>query len=222
MSERDRRAALFVREMIDRGVLTFGDFVLKSGRRSPYFFNLGAIADGAGLAVLGSAYAVETLALPTRPEVLFGPAYKGIPIAAATAIALARDHGTDIGAAFNRKEIKDHGEGGHLVGAAMAGRKVAIVDDVVTDGTAKREAFETITDAGGEVVGVVLALDRQEPSTEGTGTAVEALEHGFGVPVRCVARLDDVAGLVQDDGRLADQRDALRKHRARNRVRGGT
>ncbi|MCE2423784.1 MAG: orotate phosphoribosyltransferase [Pseudomonadales bacterium] len=221
MNERDRRAASFVREMIDRGVLTFGDFVLKSGRESPYFFNLGEIADGAGLAALGSAYAVETLALPSRPEVLFGPAYKGIPIATATAIALARDHGVGIGAAFNRKEVKDHGEGGHLVGAAMAGRKVAIVDDLVTDGTAKREAFETITDAGGEVVGVVLALDRQEPSTDGTGTAVEVLEHGFEVPVRCVATLDDVVDFVQDDARFADRRDALVAHRTMVRVRGG-
>ena len=220
MTERDQRAAAFVGEMIDRGVLTFGDFVLKSGRSSPYFFNLGAIADGAGLAVLGSAYAFKTLALPTRPDVVFGPAYKGIPIATAIAIALARDHGVEIGAAFNRKEVKDHGEGGHLVGASMAGRKVAIVDDVVTDGTAKREAFEMIADAGGEVVGIVLALDRQEPSTEGKRTAVEALEHGFGVPVRCVATLDDVIDFVQDDARFADQRDALLEHRARNRMQG--
>ena len=199
MSDRDQRAAAFVREMIDRGVLTFGDFRLKSGRKSPYFFNLGAIADGAGLAVLGSAYAFETLALPTRPEILFGPAYKGIPIATATAIALARDHGVEIGAAFNRKEVKDHGEGGHLVGASMTDRKVAIVDDVVTDGTAKREAFEMITEAGGEVVGVVLALDRQEPAADGDETAVRALEGTFCVPVRCVANLDDVVGYLGAD-----------------------
>lgn len=220
MSERDQRAAAFVREMIDRGVLTFGGFTLKSGRSSPYFFNLGAIADGAGLAVLGSAYAVETLALPTRPEVLFGPAYKGIPIATATAISLARDHRVEIGAAFNRKEVKDHGEGGLLVGASMAGRKVAIVDDVVTDGTAKREAFEMITEAGGEVVGVILALDRREPARDERRSAVEALEHGFGVPVRCVATLDDVVDFVQDDARFAHQRDALLEHRARNRIQG--
>lgn len=221
MTERDQRAATFVREMIDRGVLTFGDFVLKSGRSSPYFFNLGAIADGAGLAVLGAAYAFETLALPTRPEVLFGPAYKGIPIATATALSLARDHGVEIGAAFNRKEVKDHGEGGQLVGASMAGRKVAIVDDVVTDGTAKREAFEMIGEAGGEVVGVILALDRQEPGTDGKRSAVEALEHDFALPVRCVASLDDVVDFVHDDARFADQRDALLVHRARNRIEGG-
>ncbi len=213
MNERDRRAASFVREMIDRGVLTFGDFVLKSGRSSPYFFNLGAIADGAGLAVLGASYAVETLALPTRPEVLFGPAYKGIPIASATAIALARDHGVDIGAAFNRKEVKDHGEGGHLVGALLAGRKVAIVDDVVTDGAAKREAFETITDAGGEVVGVVLALDRQEPTTDGDETAVRALESSLGIPVRCIANLDDVVDYLGADSSHAAQWRRLSQYR---------
>lgn len=220
MSERDQRAAAFVREMIDRGVLTFGDFVLKSGRRSPYFFNLGAIADGDGLAVLGSAYAFETLALPTRPEILFGPAYKGIPIAAATAIALARDHGVEIGAAFNRKEVKDHGEGGHLVGASLAGRKVAIVDDVVTDGTAKREAFEMIADAGGKVVGIVLALDRQEPSRTERRTAVEELERGFGVPVRCIARLDDLVLVVRNDVSFADHQEKLVAHRTLVAVQG--
>lgn len=213
MTERDQRAAAFVREMIDRGVLTFGDFVLKSGRSSPYFFNLGAIADGAGLAVLGSAYAFEALALPTRPEVLFGPAYKGIPIATATAIALARDHGVEIGAAFNRKEVKDHGEGGHLVGASMAGRKVAIVDDVVTDGTAKREAFAMITEAGGEVVGVILALDRQEPAADGDQTAVRALESIFNIPVRCVANLDDVVDYLGADPSQSEQWRRLSQYR---------
>ncbi|MYD96519.1 MAG: orotate phosphoribosyltransferase [Gammaproteobacteria bacterium] len=213
MTERDQRAAAFVREMIDRGVLTFGDFVLKSGRSSPYFFNLGAIADGAGLAVLGSAYAFETLALPTRPDVLFGPAYKGIPIATATAIALARDHGVEIGAAFNRKEVKDHGEGGLLVGASMAGRKVAIVDDVVTDGTAKREAFAMITEAGGEVVGVILALDRQEPAADGDQTAVRVLESIFNVPVRCVANLDDVVDYLGADPSQSGQWRRLSQYR---------
>ncbi len=203
----------FAREMIQRGALTFGDFVLKSGRKSPYFFNLGAISDGEGLAILGSAYAVEMLRLPVRPEILFGPAYKGIPIAVATALALAHEHQLNIGAAFNRKEAKAHGEGGHLVGAPMAGRRVAIVDDVVTDGTAKREAFETITAAGGQVVGVVLALDRQEPSTEGSQTAVRALERGFGVPVRCVSSLDDVVEFLGSDTRYAGQRKRLLGYR---------
>ena len=209
MTADDRSAALaFVGEMTARNVLAFGDFVLKSGRRSPYFFNLGLIADGEGLSVLGSAYAAEALRLPDVPDVLFGPAYKGIPIATATAVAMQRDHGRNTGAAFNRKEAKTHGEGGVLVGAPMAGRKVAIVDDVVTDGTAKREALDLVCAAGGEVVGVVLALDRQEPVADGRGTAMQVLERDFGVPVRCVANLDDVISYL-------DSRDAFREQAGR-------
>lgn len=204
----------FIRAMLEREALLFGDFVLKSGRKSPYFFNLGAIADGTGHDVVGKAYANEVAGLPVQPDVLFGPAYKGIPIAVATAVALARDHGVDIGAAFNRKEAKTHGEGGSLVGAPMAGCKVAIVDDVVTDGAAKREAHEIITAAGGEVVGIVLALDRQEPSTDGGETAVAALERDLDVPVRCVANLDDVIAFVASDGGLESERKRLLAHRS--------
>ena len=207
------RAQTFVGEMIARNVLAFGDYVLKSGRRSPYFFNLGLIADGEGLSVLGSAYAAEALQLPEVPDVLFGPAYKGIPIATATAVALQRDHGRNIGAAFNRKEVKDHGEGGVLVGAPMAGRKVAIVDDVVTDGTAKREAVESVTTAGGEVIGVVLALDRQEPVAGGRETAVQTLERDFGIPVRCVANLDDVIRYLDSHTAFQEQADRLVRYR---------
>ena len=210
----DTGVADFLRAMIERKALNFGDFVLKSGRRSPYFFNLGAIADGAGHDVLGRAYAREVVRLPTRPDVLFGPAYKGIPIAVATAVALTRDHGVDVGAAFNRKEAKAHGEGGVLVGASMAGRKVAIVDDLVTDGRAKREAHETIVAAGGEVVGVVLALDRQERSTDSRHTAVRALERDFGVPVRCIANLDDVLTFLGSDSRFDNERERLAGYRA--------
>ena len=209
MTADDRSAALaFVGEMIARNVLHFGDFVLKSGRRSPYFFNLGLIADGEGLSVLGSAYAAEALQLPNVPDVLFGPAYKGIPIATAAAVAMHRDHGRDTGAAFNRKEAKTHGEGGVLVGASMTGRKVAIVDDVVTDGTAKREALDMVSAAGGEVIGVVLALDRQEPVAGGRETAVQVLERDFGIPVRCIANLDDVVSYL-------DSHAAFHEHAAR-------
>ena len=195
----------FIRAMLEREALLFGDFVLKSGRKSPYFFNLGAIADGAGHDVVGKAYAKEVASLPVQPDVLFGPAYKGIPIAVSTAVALARDQGVNIGAAFNRKEAKTHGEGGSLVGATMRGRKVVIVDDVVTDGAAKREAHEIITAAGGEVVGIVLALDRQEPSTDGGETAVAALERNLDVPVRCVANLDDVVRFLAGHERLREE-----------------
>ena len=210
----------FIRAMLERDALLFGDFVLKSGRRSPYFFNLGAVADGAGHDLVGKAYANEVVRLPVQPDVLFGPAYKGIPIAVSVAVALARDHGVNIGAAFNRKEAKTHGEGGMLVGASMAGSRVVIVDDVVTDGAAKREAHEIITAAGGEVVGIVLALDRQEPSTDSGETAVAALERDLQVPVRCVANLDDVIAFLASDGGFENERKRLLAHRARNRIRG--
>lgn len=203
----------FLTAMIEREVLKFGDFVLKSGRRSPYFFNLGEVADGAGLKLLGKAYATQVRRLPTAPEVLFGPAYKGIPIAVATAIALA-EGGHEVGVAFNRKEAKAHGEGGTLVGAPMAGRKVAIVDDVVTDGAAKREAFAAIEAAGGEAIGVVLALDRQEATHAGGTTAVAALTAEFSVPVRCVANADDLLALLQGEPRFKDAYQRLRRYRS--------
>lgn len=202
----------FLAAMIERGVLKFGDFVLKSGRRSPYFFNLGEVADGEGLDLLGVAYAAQIATLPTPPEILFGPAYKGIPIAVATAVAMA-EKGRPASVAFNRKEAKAHGEGGTLVGAPLAGRTVAIVDDVVTDGAAKREAFAAIEAAGGRAVGVVLALDRQEATSNGGRTAVEALEAEFGVPVRCVANVDDLLGLMRDQPRFAAHYEDLLRHR---------
>jgi len=210
----------FIRAMLGREALLFGDFVLKSGRKSPYFFNLGAVADGAGHEIVGKAYAREVVGLAVHPDVLFGPAYKGIPIAVSVAVELSRDHGVNIGAAFNRKEAKAHGEGGTLVGAPMAGSRVVIVDDVVTDGAAKREAYETITAAGGEVVGIVLALDRQEPSPDSGETAVAALERDLQVPVRCVANLDDVIAFLASEGGFEKEREALLAHRAVNRIRG--
>ena len=210
MTEERGNAATFLHAMIARGVLSFGEFTLKSGRRSPYFFNLGAVADGPGLELMGRAYAAE--ALPLRPQVLFGPAYKGIPIATAAAVALAQEHGIDAGIAFDRKEAKAHGEGGRLVGSALAERKVAIVDDVVTDGAAKREAFETIEAAGGTVVGVVLALDRQEKLANGA-TAVQTLQREFDVPVRCVAIFDDLLGYLAGKPGFAEQHDALLRYR---------
>jgi orotate phosphoribosyltransferase len=188
----DEEKQALVSLLIERDVLTFGEFTLKSGRQSPYFFNLGAIDSGAAIARLGRAYArrIEQLDIPF--DVLFGPAYKGIPIAVATAEALAAT-GADVGWAFNRKEAKDHGEGGRFVGAALKGR-VLLVDDVLTAGTAVREAAALIETAGAELVGVVIALDRQElqGSAENPTTAVTGLQAELGVPVVSMLTLQDV------------------------------
>jgi orotate phosphoribosyltransferase len=175
--------------LVAQQVLQFGDFVLKSGRRSPYFFNLGAISRGAAIATLGEAYAARIDRLDLAYDTVFGPAYKGIPIAVATSEALARA-GRDTGWSFNRKEAKDHGEGGRFVGAPVTGR-VLLVDDVLTAGTAVREAVGLIRAVGGVLVGVVIALDRQE-RVAGSATAVQALEAEIGVPVASILTLEDV------------------------------
>ena len=176
--------------MVDRKVLVFGDFTLKSGRRSPYFFNLGAIDDGPGLAFLGSAFAAAMLESDMVPDVIFGPAYKGIPLAVAAAIALHRDHGIEVGVTFNRKEAKRHGEGGHLVGAPLAG-DVLILDDVMTAGTAASEAAALVRATGARLSGILIALDRQERLTDGT-SAVRKVSEFLGAPVRSIVTLQDV------------------------------
>jgi orotate phosphoribosyltransferase len=178
--------------LIEQQVLQFGDFTLKSGRRSPYFFNLGAINSGSAIASLAAAYARCIRQLNLSFDVLFGPAYKGIPIAVATAQALAA-MGRDVGWAFNRKEAKDHGEGGSFVGAPLRGR-VLLVDDVLTAGTAVREAAGLIAAAGAELAGIVIALDRQElqESPSGRLTAVDALQAELGIPVVSMLTLQDV------------------------------
>jgi orotate phosphoribosyltransferase len=174
--------------LISEGVLQFGDFVLKSGRKSPYFFNLGAINTGSAIQALGEAYAETILDLDLDFDTLFGPAYKGIPIAVAAAEALSRQ-GRDIGWVFNRKEAKDHGEGGQFVGASVQGRML-LVDDVLTAGTALREAAGLVTAAQGTLAGVVIALDRQE-LIDGT-TAVARLAGELGIPVISILTLQDV------------------------------
>jgi orotate phosphoribosyltransferase len=177
--------------LIEQGVLAFGDFTLKSGRRSPYFFNLGALNTGSALARLGAAYAERIRRLDVPFDVVFGPAYKGIPIAVSTAEALAA-LGGDVGWAFNRKEAKSHGEGGLFVVADVSGR-VMLVDDVLTAGTAVREAAALIGSAGAEIAGVVIALDRQERVAPNSGeTAVSALELELGAPVVSILKLQDV------------------------------
>lgn len=177
--------------LIEQSVLRFGQFTLKSGRQSPYFFNLGAISTGTAIARLGEAYAAAAEGLDAPFEAVFGPAYKGIPIAVATASALAA-RGRDCGWVFNRKEAKAHGEGGQFVGAPVDGR-LLLVDDVLTAGTAVREAAALIREAGGELTGVLIALDRQERVVVNEpGTAVSRLADELGVPVMSLLTLQDV------------------------------
>jgi len=201
----------FVGEMIERGVLRFGEFTLKSGRKSPYFFNLGSIDDGVGLAMLGSAYATAIVSLGHEmPDVLFGPAYKGIPIAVAAAVALHRDHGLSVGVAFNRKEAKSHGEGGSLIGRALEGR-VLIVDDVMTAGTAVTEAASLVRSGGGNLVGVLVALDRQEIVAPGQ-TAVARMTQELGAPVYAISTLSDVIAYLDSRGGYADSLAQIRTY----------
>ena len=170
----------FIEFALHHDVLRFGSFTLKSGRTSPYFFNAGAIDTGAGLAALGRFYATAVVDAGIDVDVILGPAYKGIPIAAATAIQLAEVHGRDVPWCFNRKEAKDHGEGGLVVGAPLAGR-VLVVDDVITAGTAIREVVDIVAAAGAEVAAVVVAIDRQERGT-GELSAVQQVAAGSESP----------------------------------------
>lgn len=193
--------------------LRFGEFTLKSGRRSPYFFNAGAFDTGAALARLGECYAAALVDSGVAFDMLFGPAYKGIPLAGATAIALARHHGRDLPWAFNRKESKDHGEGGDMVGAPLAGR-VMIVDDVISAGTAIRESLQAIRRAGATPAGVAIALDRQERGS-GERSAVEEVERAEGLPVVSIARLDDLVAWLESQPDRKTERDSMQAYRDR-------
>jgi orotate phosphoribosyltransferase len=198
---------------LHKQVLRFGDFTLKSGRTSPYFFNAGLIDSGAALARLGRAYATTAVESGLAFDMLFGPAYKGIALAAATAIALASDHGRDLPFAFNRKEAKTHGEGGNLIGAPLKGR-VLIVDDVITAGTAIRESLQIIRDQGAEPAGVLIALDRQERG-QGSLSAAQEVTAEFGIPVLAIARLADLLTLTAERPELAAQQTRLQDYRQR-------
>ena len=203
----------FLDVALARGVLRFGDFTLKSGRQSPYFFNLGRIDTGTALAAVGSAYAAAIATAGIAFDMLFGPAYKGIALAAATAIALAREHARDVPWAYNRKEAKDHGEGGALVGAPLAGR-VLIVDDVITAGTAVRESLGLIRAAGAEVAGVLVALDRQERG-QGSHSATQELARDHGVSTLAIVNLADLMEYAGNRADLVDQRARLAAYQAR-------
>jgi orotate phosphoribosyltransferase len=208
----------FIELTLQREVLRFGEFTLKSGRISPYFFNMGRIDSGAALAQLGRAYAAAVEASGIAVDMLFGPAYKGIALAAATAIALADHHGRDLPWAYNRKEAKDHGEGGSLVGAPLKGR-VLIVDDVMTAGTAVRESLALIRAAGAEPAGVLIALDRQERG-QGERSAAQEVTADYGIPVIAITRLDDVLAYAGERPALATEHARLLAYRERYGVIG--
>lgn len=185
----------FLRFALDQGVLRFGDFALKSGRHSPYFFNAGLFNTGAALARLGRFYAAALQASDLACDVLYGPAYKGIPLAAATAIALADEHGRDVPYAFNRKESKDHGEGGLIVGHPLRG-DVLIIDDVITAGTSVRESIDIIQAQGARPAGVLIALDRQERGQD-ERSAVQEVRERFSIPVVSIATLADLVAFLE-------------------------
>ncbi|WGZ89679.1 MAG: orotate phosphoribosyltransferase [Candidatus Thiocaldithrix dubininis] len=187
---------------ISQGVLKFGEFTLKSGRISPYFFNAGLFQTGSALSQLGKFYAQAIVESGVQFDMLFGPAYKGIPLAAATAIALYEQYGRDYPYAFNRKEAKDHGEGGTIVGAALTGR-VLVIDDVMTAGTAIREAASIVANQGAELAGVAIALDRQERGT-GEQSAVQEVQSRYGVPVINIVSLQEISTHIQQSTTDAD------------------
>lgn len=201
----------FIRFAIERGVLRFGEFKLKSGRTSPYFFNAGLFNSGSALARLGDFYAAAVMDSGLDFDVVFGPAYKGIPLAAATAIALAQQHGRDLPWCFNRKEAKDHGEGGTLVGAPLTGR-VLIVDDVITAGTAIREVMQIIRAQEAQAAGVLIALNRQERG-QGQLSAIQEVERDYGMPVVSIVSLEQVLDYLSQDEQLRQHLPAVSAYR---------
>ncbi|TDG15703.1 orotate phosphoribosyltransferase [Seongchinamella unica] len=194
-------------------VLRFGEFTLKSGRISPYFFNAGAFDSGRALAALGRCYANRIAASGIEFDVLLGPAYKGIPLATATAVALANEHGVDVPFAYNRKEAKAHGEGGVLVGAPLQGR-VLVIDDVITAGTAVREVIAMIEGAGARLAGVAIGLNRQERG-EGELSAIQELEKTYGVPVLSIIDMSHIIAYLEQTGESADALEKMKAYRNR-------
>ena len=202
----------FIRFAVGENVLRFGEFRTKAGRISPYFFNAGLFNHGAALKKLAEFYAKALLASGIGFDMLFGPAYKGIPLVAALSIALA-DGGRDVPYAFNRKEAKDHGEGGSVIGAPLQGR-ILIVDDVISAGTSVRESVEIMRQAGGRPCGVAIALDRMEKGT-GEQSATQEVRQMYGIPVIAIATLEDLIGYVATDRSLAPHLEAVRDYRER-------
>ncbi len=208
----------FIEFALQQQVLRFGEFTLKSGRVSPYFFNAGLFNSGAVLARLGEFYAAAIEQANLEYDVLLGPAYKGIPLAVTTAVALANQHQKDVPYVFNRKEVKVHGEGGRLVGAPMKGR-VLIVDDVITAGTAVREVMALIAENNASPAGVVIAFNRQEKG-KGEWSAIQEVERDFAVPVISIINLDDLVLYLQGQADKAGVLDQVQRYRDRYGVTG--
>jgi len=201
----------FIEFSLEHEVLRFGEFTLKSGRTSPYFFNAGLFNTGSRLAALGRFYAAAIDRSGVEFDVLLGPAYKGIPIASATAVQLSEQLGRDVPWCFNRKEPKDHGEGGLIVGSPLKGRAL-VVDDVITAGTAIREVMDIVDAEGAQVAGVMVAVDRQERGT-GELSAIQEVERDFGVPVVSIIDFGQIVAYVEESGRHAEHLPAIRAYR---------
>ncbi len=202
----------FIEFAIERGVLRFGEFTLKSGRVSPYFFNAGLFNSGEALARLGGYYAAAIENAGLAYDVMLGPAYKGIPLAAATCVALYNEHNKDVPYVFNRKEAKTHGEGGNLVGAALEGR-VLIIDDVITAGTAIREVMTLIAEAGATPAATVIALNRQERG-KAELSAIQEVERDYAMPVVSIISLDDLVAYLREQGDKSEQVVAIEAYRS--------
>lgn len=210
-------ATAFVADLIEAKALQFGEFELKSGLRSPYFMNLGNVSLGSEIDKVGYAFARRISELNFQPDVLFGPAYKGIPLVATSSTNLL-NFGLDVEIAFNRKEIKQHGEGGSLVGADLHSKRILIVDDVITDGASKIEAVEFVRQNGGHPIGVLVALDRKEREPSSGRTYLEILEESLGLGVYSVATIKDVLAYLELHDHLRETLDVLRQYVAKHCV----
>ncbi|MFI4937838.1 MAG: orotate phosphoribosyltransferase [Candidatus Berkiellales bacterium] len=202
----------FIELALKHQVLKFGEFKLKSGRMSPYFFNVGQFNTGEALNTLGNCYAAAIAEADFSFDVIFGPAYKGIPLACSAAISLSLNHHQDVPYAFNRKETKDHGEGGQVIGASLNQQRVLIIDDVITAGTAIRESLDIIQGANGKVAGIVIALDRQEKG-QGEKSAIQEIQAALNIPIKAIITFENIMEYVGNSGSFAAFQTPLNAYR---------